>query len=138
MLKIVKQQRKTRLAIICDYCQNEINSELGIYAWRIRRDNLEIADGMVYTLHKGICEHATTDSDNRHQKSLYEWLWSELADLPGELINNLGITWERAQGKLELITVENIERLQADNEEIERQVQEWEGSANPDTWDEEG
>jgi len=135
MLKIVADQyHPGRLLLICDYCQKEItDAELAIYAWKVRYPDYRIADGVVYTLHKGVCDHATTESDNDHEKSLYRWYWDELSGLPSELIGSLGMTWDRAQGKLRMITEENEEQIAERRIRIEQEVQEWRESAGYST-----
>lgn len=130
MLKIVGSRNQIKLVLLCDYCQKVItDAGLAIYVWKVRREDSRLADGVVYTLHKGVCDHATTDSDNDHEKSLYEWYWRELSDLPGELIANLGMTWDQAQGILETVTKEDEDRFLQNALRIEQEVQEWEDSS---------
>lgn len=124
---IHREGEPTHLAIFCDYCHKEITDpRYAMYAWRVNKEDWSIADGAIYFLHKGICDHATTDADNDHKLSLYDWHWEELDELPGVIMQTLKITWENGHPK----------HLEEDKDpdggqKLRQELREWQLSAYP-------
>ncbi len=128
MTQMVRREGEpTRIVFFCDYCHKDItNTRLAMYAWRVNKANRAAADGMIYFLHKGICDHVMTDADNNHKKSLYDWHWRELSELPGDIMETLKITWDEGHVKF-------LEDYDMRSDQIMRQqLMEWEQSAYPE------
>ena len=128
MLKIIQENSKTRLALFCDYCRKEItDGRYAMFAWKVDKKTHAVSDGEIYFFHKGVCDRAMTDADNKHRNSLYDWHWWELTELPHEIIQSIGITWELAQGELNPFTVKDTVKSQL----LQKELREWEQSALP-------
>jgi hypothetical protein len=128
LIKLVYEDYRTKFVFVCDYCHKEITDpHMAMYAWRAKRGSNVPSDGIFYTLHKGVCDYATTEMDTNHAKSIYTWKWMELVDLPGELIKDMGLTWEQAQGQLSEYKEKDSVKIQL----MQKELDEWKRSSYP-------
>jgi hypothetical protein len=65
--------------------------------------------------------------DTNHTKSLFTWQWMELVELPRKFINDLGMTWERAQGQMGEYKQKDNVKMQL----MKKELEEWKRSSYP-------